>query len=60
MPVLPSKAVGHIVKNAEAAMLSHRMLPPIHTWTGLRRARRDAGEQGSRKPAKPTTHWMDR
>ncbi len=44
----------------QAAMLSHSMLPPIHTWTGFRSLRSDVGEQGRRKPAKPTTHWFGR
>lgn len=42
----------------QAAMLSVSMLPPIHTWMGFMNLRRDTGEHGRRKPAKPATHWF--
>ena len=44
----------------QAAMLSDSMVPPIHTWMGFRSFRSDMGDQGRRKPAIPTAHWLDK
>ena len=49
-----------LIPEMQAAMLSSIMLPPIHTWTGFMSFRSDIGEQGSRKPATPSTHYMDK
>ena len=46
-----------LMPETQAAMLRVRMEVPSHTWTGLRSARSDTGEQGSRKPPTPTAHW---
>jgi len=46
-----------LMPEMQAAMLRVSMEAPSHTCSGFRAPRSHAGEQGSRKPPRPTAHW---